>query len=414
VAAALAARGHDVAFYTGSRARERVESEGYTHFAFQGHLDRELDELVLSPGSIGAQWTRPWRLRSQIRRFLIDLIPLQLEDLERVLEDWQPDVIACDPTIWAPFVVLYEAGRTPVAIVSYVAGCTLPGPDAPPIGFGFPPPRTWGTRLLCRLGTLAADLLAGDVRRGANALRKQYGLPPIRGAVMSVGARLPLFVVPSAPEFDYNRRDLPPSVHYVGPLCWYPQHESPAWLDALPAAEPVVHATEGTIHAQEPLVLRAAAHGLANLPMQVILSTGGNRDPAALGLGPLAPNVRIVRWINHSVLLPRTDVVVCTGGSGAVLAALQEGVPIVAVPTEWDHADTAQRIAETGVGLRLARRQCTPDGIRSAVQRVLADPSFRRNAERIAQGLRRGGGPGRAAELLEQLVPDPIDRERRD
>src|SRR4029077_2289714 len=124
--------------------------------------------------------------------------------------------------------------------------------------------------------------------------------------------------------------DLPPSVRYVGPYILKERHEeTSAWLATLPRNLPWVHATEGTIHVQEPLVLGAAARGLANLPMEVILTTGGNREPEELQLGPIAPNVHVVRWVSHSELLPLTSVVITTGGAGSVLASLNGGVPLV-------------------------------------------------------------------------------------
>jgi len=62
---------------------------------------------------------------------------------------------------------------------------------------------------------------------------------------------------------------------------------------------PWIHVTEGTIHVQAPLVLKAAASGLANLPMEVIMTTGGNREPAEVDIGDIASNVHLYRWVSH-------------------------------------------------------------------------------------------------------------------
>ena len=128
------------------------------------------------------------------------------------------------------------------------------------------------------------------------------------------------------------------------------------------------------MHTDKPLVLRAAAEGLANLPVDVVMTTGGNRDPGELDLGLPAANVRIERWISHSDLLPRTDVVVTTGGAGTVMAVLAAGVPMVIVPTEWDKPENAQRVVEAGAGLRLSPQRCAEQNLRAAVDRVLSDP----------------------------------------
>jgi len=405
IAHALRERGHQVAFYTGTWACRVVEDEGFPCFPFQ-HVDEEyLYHVMLSPQRGSLQWTGIFRFEATLRKWLLETIPQQVEDLEAVFLEWGPDVIACDPTVWSPILIFYERDKIPVAISSFVPGCMLPGPDAPPFGLGLPRPRNWYTRLLARLAAFGMDVFVADFRRAVNALRERYGLPPLSISVTEYTGHMPLYLVPSAPEFDYERHDLPPSVHYVGPCLWNkPRHETPAdWLTQLPRDQPWIHVTEGTFHWQDPFVLRAAAQGLANLRMQVIMTTGGDRDPEELELGPLAPNIHVMRWVSHSELLPYTDVVVTTGGAGTVLAALSVGIPLVIIPTDWDKPENAQRVVEAGAGLRLAPRRCTPKRLRAAVERVLADPSFRQNAQRLAAIFAGYGGAARAAELLENL-----------
>jgi MGT family glycosyltransferase len=195
-------------------------------------------------------------------------------------------------------------------------------------------------------------------------------------------------------------------VRYVGACVWSKPSNAapPAWLDELRADQPWVHVTEGSLHYQVPFVLRAAARGLAGQPMQVILTSGPQRDPAGLDLGPLAANVRLEQWVAHADLLPRCAVLVTTGGAGTVMAALQSGVPMVVVPTLWDKTDNARRVAQAGVGVHLPARQCTPQRLRLGVEQVLRDPRYTDNARHIAARLARAPGPPRAAELLENLA----------
>ena len=226
-------------------------------------------------------------------------------------------------------------------------------------------------------------------------------------------ARLPLYLIPSVRELDYDRHDLPASVQYVGPCVWNKPSEapSPAWFSSVPTDRPWVHVTEGTAHYQDPFVLRAAARGLADLSAEVIMTTGPQRDPAALDLGPIAPNIRVEQWVSHSDLLPRCSVLVTTGGAGTVLTSLQLGVPLIIVPTHWDKPDNAQRVVEAGAGLRLTPRRCTPAGLRAAVERVVNEPSFRENAQLIAGIMADHPGPAGAAELLESLaIGSPVAR----
>jgi MGT family glycosyltransferase len=175
-------------------------------------------------------------------------------------------------------------------------------------------------------------------------------------------------------------------------------------MNALPKDRPWVHATEGTAQYQEPFLLRATAKALADAPVELILTTGQNRNPEKTGLTDLSPNVHIEGWLSHDDLLPRCAAIVTTGGPATVIAALKAGVPLVMVPTFWEKADNAQRVVEAGVGIRLAPKQCTPERIRNAVMRLLNEPHFRENARHMAQLLAQAPGPSRAAELIEGIV----------
>jgi len=213
--------------------------------------------------------------------------------------------------------------------------------------------------------------------------------------------RLPLYLVGSVPELDHHRTDLPPSVHYVGPLTWHPP-EPPgtvAWLDQVPADRPWVHVTEGTSHHQRPLLLPAAAQGLAGGPFEAILTTGSDRDPAELGLAP-APNVHVTRWLSHTELLPRCAAIVTTGGAQTIVSALAAGVPLVIVPTLWDKPANAKRVVAAGVGVALQPEDCTPERMRAAVDEVVHAPAYRQNAARMAAAMAAAPGAAGAAELI--------------
>jgi MGT family glycosyltransferase len=406
VAHGLAARGHEVAFYTGARACAVVVKEGFSCFPFKRIDETRLDQILLSPDR-RLSWKHPARLLSVFRTWLLDTIPQQVADLEAVLAAWPPDVIVCDVTMWGPPLVLSEVCGVPVAVCSFATGCMIPGPDAPIWGVGLPPPRTQPARSLVRTIEAVTGALAAGPRRRASALRARYGLRPLATSVHEFLGRMPLYLVRGAPEFDYARRDLPPSVHYVGPLVWNRARgeQSHAWLAGLPRDRPWVHVTDGTMRPRA-TILRSAARGLANLEMQVIMTTGLNGSLAAMAAESLAPNLKVEPWVAHSDLLPHTRAVVTVGGAGTILAALEAGVPLLVVPAESDQPDNARRVVETGAGLRLSGQSCTPRRLRHAVERLLNEPSFRLNAQRLAGVFARYGGATRAAVLLERLAAE--------
>jgi MGT family glycosyltransferase len=409
IAHALRSRGHEVAFYTHASTRPVVEGEGFTLFPFVHVDDQRYERIHVLESQVPASQPKRKTLSVAMKAYrdmLADSIPEQVADLQPILASWRPDALITDLALWGPILVLSETCGIPVALSSTMMGSLIPGPDAPPWGPGLPPPRTFGTRLLANTTKVAVDLIAHGMRRQVNGIRARYGLGPMGCSINEFTGRLPLYLIPSLPELDYNRHDQPSHVHYIGPCVWTKSVGAPTpdWLNKLPSGRPWVHATEGTAQYQVPFLLRATAQALASQPVEVILTTGQNRNPEELGLTPLPANVHVERWLSHDTLLPRCAAIVTTGGPATVLAALKAGVPLLMVPTFWEKSDNAQRVVEAGVGLRLAPRHCTPDRVRAAVMRLLNEPHFRENARRIAQLLAAAPGPARAAELLEQLV----------
>ena len=406
IAHALCERGHRVAFYTDRSLQPSLEAEGFRVFPFARVDGARAEKLVLDLDALSLRWWSARRQKAMLTDWLLGSVEAQLADLAAVRSVWRPDVIVCDPAMWGPLLVLQETARIPLAVMSYVAACMLPGPEGPIVGVPMPRARGPIARANRRILRSLAAFVSADVRRGANRLRARYGLPPLATSVTAFAGQSPLYIVPSTPRFDRQRHDLPESVHYVGPCRWDKPAADPAprWLADLATDRPLVYVTEGTMHAKKPILLEAALKGLVSLPVHVVATTGRHRDPATVGLGKVPLNARVERWVSHTDLLPRADVVVTTGGTGTVLEALSSRVPLVIVPMAWDQPENAWRIAEAGAGIRIAARRCTPDRVRRAVERVLSVSSFRHNAGILAADFANYGGAAQAAGLLEDLA----------
>jgi MGT family glycosyltransferase len=406
IAAALRERGHEVAFYSGEAVRATVEGEGFELLPFR-RVDQERAFRHMRAMEGGSRPGRPsGRVMPILRDWLVETIPDQVADLRERISERRADVIATDLSLWGPIVVLSETDGVPVALSSTFMGPLIPGRDAPAFGFGLPAPRTAVGRALSGGLTRLTELAATPMRRRVDEIRADHGLGPLGESVNRHTARLPLYLVGNVRELDYGRGDLPPSVHYVGNCIWYPPTDAGTaeWLAAIPADRPWVHVTESTLASGDPFLLRAAVEGLADERVEVIVTTGTQRDPDALGLGALPANVHVARWLSHGELLPRCSAVVTVGGKATILAAMEAGVPLVVVPTTWDKPDNARRVTRTGAGVRIAARRCTPGRLRASVRAVLDDPRHAAAARALAARLAAAPGPPAAAQLLEDLA----------
>jgi MGT family glycosyltransferase len=406
IAIELRGRGHEVAFYSGESARETIEQAGFPLFPFE-RLSDERVRRTLSVVDDAGRRVRGRRLARMLRDWLVETIPGQVADLRAVLAEWPADAIFTDVSMWGPMLVLWEAEKIPVALAARTMGPMIPGPDTPAFGFGFGPPRTRRGRLAAAALTRIGETLALPLRRRVNELRRGEGLPPLQESVMRYSAHLPLYIVGNIRALDFDRRDLPESVHYVGNCAWYPDGDTgEQWLDGITTERPWVHVTESTMASGDPFLLRTAIAALADEPVEVIITTGEQRDIDLLGGGPRPANVHIARWLSHGALLARCSALVTLGGKSTVLAAAEAGVPVVLVPTTWDKPDNARRVTEAGAGIRLSARKLDAEQLRAAVRQVLYEPRYREAARRLADGLAAAPGPPRAAELLERLVSD--------
>lgn len=69
-----------------------------------------------------------------------------------------------------------------------------------------------------------------------------------------------------------------------------------------------------------------------------------------------------------------------------------------------DEPEIARRVAWSGAGLDLRAGSPSPSAVRRAVERVLAEPSFRTRAAAVGRSLGAHGGAEAAAELIERLA----------
>jgi MGT family glycosyltransferase len=185
----------------------------------------------------------------------------------------------------------------------------------------------------------------------------------------------------------------------------------PHWLGSLPPREiaPCIYVTFGTMLRPEdgmPLQ-RAILDGLADEPVQAIVTVGPQTDPAALGVPP--PNAYIERYVPQEALLPHCDLVVFHGGSGTLLGVIEQGLPMVVVPIRADQPENAQAVARVGAGMVLTPEKVTPARVRGAVREALREPGYRANAERLQAELRALPPMEHAVCLLERLAAQSAD-----
>ncbi|MFE5796723.1 activator-dependent family glycosyltransferase [Streptomyces sp. NPDC056503] len=141
---------------------------------------------------------------------------------------------------------------------------------------------------------------------------------------------------------------------------------------------------------------------VAELDIELVATFGA--DSAGL-TGSLPANVRAVDFVPLNELLPSCAAAIHHGGFGTVGNVLTHGVPSVTIPAPWwDEADLGRSIEERGAGIFVDPAGLTADGVRSAVARLLAEPSFAAAARGVRDELARTPSPAEAVARMEELT----------
>jgi len=76
---------------------------------------------------------------------------------------------------------------------------------------------------------------------------------------------------------------------------------------------------------------------------------------------------------------------------------LYYGVPLLVVPQMSEQALVGRRVEELGAALYCAKEEVTPEALRTAAGRLLAEAKFRQQAAAIGDSFRSAGGIMQAA-----------------
>jgi MGT family glycosyltransferase len=299
-------------------------------------------------------------------------------DVLDTLARYPADALLADVTQLGALIGAERSGLPTVGLLPSVY--VRPTPGHPVMGSGSV--RTRGA--LARVGnTIGPYLLLRLLRLGLprlNAVRAELGLAPMAD-VLDLWDRCAVLLVLTSPSFDPPPAKLPANVRYVGPMVDDPAWVAP-WTPPWPLADrPFVLVAMSSTYQAHDALLRRIVSALTGRTVYALVTLGPGLRPEEV---PGTSNVAVAGSAPHARLLPQAAAVVTHAGHGSVLKALAAGVPMVCIPLGRDQGDNSARVVAAGAGVRLSRR-AGPEAIWSAVHRVIRDPSYRRNAQRLAQ-----------------------------
>ncbi len=396
----LVRRGEAVTYFATESFRPAIEATGATFRAFRnaeglipiagGGDSRARMGFMANPGGAGRSFTfgnfATWTLRSHIA-----LIPEVLEQLRADMPEYVIFGNMCHVGRFAAQILEVPAIASFASLFqmsNQMRNMFRPqgtnGPEA-----SFTPPAAEGQ----------TDRL-DEYRELQNQLKQRYGIQlPESFRLMQWPAALN--IVYTSREFQANAEEYDERFVFVGASIM-PRLSPVAFPFEHLADKPIIYISLGTIFNERPDFYRMCIEAFRETPYQVVMVLPASIDRAQVGEIPA--NFIVEPYVPQLELFPRVTVFITHGGMSSVQEALSFGVPLVVFPQMIEQMGTAQRVAELGAGLVMTNEDVTSDSLRANVERIMGDPTFRENSEKIRVSLKAAGGYERAADTIQDFM----------
>jgi MGT family glycosyltransferase len=326
-----------------------------------------------------------WRALCDGARFVDDR-------LREIFDELSPDAIVEDNVVCFP--AIHHSGRPWARIVS-CNPLEVKDPEIPPVFSGYPASDRTGWDEFREAYVAAISGLHGEFssfceERGAGQLPA--------GEFIHESDRLNLYLYPA--EVDYERgTPLAPTWHRLDTCVRREQAVIGLPAQILEGEGGLVYLSLGSLGSADVDLMKRLVDVLSRAPHRFVVSKGPQASEYEL-----AENMWGDELVPQPSLLPLVDVVITHGGNNTTTECFHYGKPMIALPLFWDQYDNAQRVAETGYGIRLQTYEFEDGELLAAIDRLLADDGLRDRMRAIATRVQAAPGTVKAADLVERLA----------
>lgn len=339
--------------------------------------------------------------RQQMREFndyFFTSGPSWTADTLRAIDDHGADLVMADfMLIWAG--VAAEIRGLPFVSLSTFP-YAIPSAGFPPLGAALVPVPNFLQGPRDRLFGAMSEMVYDRSKKVLNQVRGEHGLPALRHSLDQVRSAEAVIVLTSR-SFDFPGHVGPDNVRWSGPIlddpAWAPTAFDAPWPDD---HRPLVVVAMSSTFQDQAATLRNTVQALSELPVKAVVSLGPALSADEV---PGADNVVVADAIPHARLIPQASLLITHAGHGTAIKGLAAGVPMVCIPMGRDQGDNAARIVAAGCGIKL-KRTANAATIKSTIEAVLRDPSYRDAAHRFRRAIAAGTGDTDPVATIEDVL----------
>lgn len=368
----LVDRGHQVKYYSYEMFREKIESAGAEFVA----CDKYDSEQKLEPEDA----LRVGKDIGFSTGLLVDTTLALDKYVCRDMEEWQPDCIVADSmAVWGKAV----AKKLQIPFMSSTTT------------FAF---NKYSAKIMKQSFSQMWNLIVSMPSINKDIARLQESGYPVKNILDIIqNDDTTNTIVYTSKEFQPCADTFPKIYHFVGPSI------SAAALQKAEITDEDVRMTKKTIYISLGTVVnrmipfyKNCIKAFKDTDYRVIMSVGKLTELKELGEIPA--NFRVEQFVNQLEVLSQADVFLSHCGMNSVNESLYFEVPLVLFPQTAEQGGVARRVSELGAGVYL-KRNC-PKEIKAAVEKVLADASYKESAAKISKSFQNSGGPKEAADAI--------------
>ena len=316
--------------------------------------------------------------------------------LTEILARVRPDIVVEDNVVAFP--ALNTAGVPFVRIVS-CNPLEMKGPDIPPAFSGYPS----GDRSGWDEFRVEYDRTHRPMWTEFNEWVIAQGAPSLPDLeFIHVGDRN-LYVYPRVLDYT-DRRRLGPAWRRLESSVRETDQEYQL-PDGFAGGHRLVYFSLGSLGSADVELMERVIGALAGTPHRYIVSKGPRHAEFQL-----ADNMIGAEFLPQTSILPQVDLVITHGGNNTTTEAMHFGRPMIVLPLFWDQYDNAQRVDETGYGIRLDPYRFTAGQLHAAVDRLLGDDALRSRLATESAAIRAADGLRVAADAIEELATERLAR----